>query len=331
MPRDMDLDNAPPFFIVGASRSGTTLLRLMLNAHSLIAVPHEMKYFNRAIPLPTLRQWRQPDAAPADFDNIIDDWLKDRSHSFEPIGVEKVRQAIADGPRNVRAPLEIALQMWARHHGKRLWGEKTPNHLYYVDFIVEMFPQARFVYLVRDPRAVVRSMNNIAFFPDDSVINAHNWKVAATEGWKRLCRSVDPDKRFVLRYESLVSEPDESLRALCTFLAVPFEPDMLDFHERSSSALPQKIRTPNIRKSVDPSSLDKWRDELSDDEVAAIERVCGSPMKHFGYPHETPSMGWNTQLDLGLKTMYWIWKKWQDGTGRGFTIEYEPLGQLPHS
>ena len=175
-------EHASPFFIVGASRSGTTLLRLMLNSHPSVAVPHEMDYFHKAIPLSLLRRWQNPGLSAEAFERLIDGWLDSRRYVFEDVGLEHVRKAILDGPRDLRAPFSRAMQQWAAHHGKSRWGAKTPKNLFFVDIIAEMFPRARFIYLARDPRAVVRSMNNFEFFSDDTVINAFNWRTAATEG-----------------------------------------------------------------------------------------------------------------------------------------------------
>ena len=300
----------------------------MLNAHPTVAVPHEMDYFHKAIPLSVLRRWKNPDLAPADFEQMIDRWLTNRRHVFKDVGLNVVRQAILEGPRNARSPFRIAMETWANHYGKSQWGAKTPRNLFFVDLIAEMFPQARFIYLARDPRAVVRSMNEFEFFSDDSVINAFNWRVAATEGWELLTTSVPENQRYLLHYESLVADPDTALRDLCRFLDIPFAPQMLDFHKGPRAAFPETVRTSTIRQPVTDASISKWRSDLSVDEIAAVETICDKPMRRLGYEPTDLTLSLRGQFNLALKSIYWTWKKHRAAPQRGFTIKYKPFLQF---
>lgn len=318
----------PPFFVIGASRSGTTLLRLMLNAHSMIAVPHETNFFSETVPLAVLRAWPEAAMEPEAFDHMIDRWLNRCSYSFKPVGIDRVRRSITEAAPNVADAYRRAMALWAQHYGKQCWGEKTPEHLYYVDFIASMFPKARFVYIVRDPRAVVRSMNAIEFFSADSVINAYNWKQAATEGWQLFQNHVPVRRRLLLHYESLVQHPEETLRALCDFLEVSYEPDMLSFYQLPDSVFPENVRTPNIQRPINAESLDKWRNELSDRQVASVEAVCREPMGRFGYVPENIRLDMVGRINFAVKTAYWFWKKRRSTKRRGFTIKYTPFARF---
>jgi len=321
-------EHASPFFIVGASRSGTTLLRLMLNSHPSVAVPHEMDYFHKAIPLSLLRRWQNPGLSAEAFERLIDGWLDSRRYVFEDVGLEHVRKAILDGPRDLRAPFSRAMQQWAAHHGKSRWGAKTPKNLFFVDIIAEMFPRARFIYLARDPRAVVRSMNNFEFFSDDTVINAFNWRTAATEGRELLAASVPENRRYLVRYESIATKPEETLRSVCGFLELPFVSDMLYFHEGPRSAFPETVRTSNIRKPVTEASVTKWKSELSVQGIAAVESICDAPMRQMGYEPTGAALHWSTRFDIALKSLYWAWKKRRASPQRGFTMKYKPFVRL---
>lgn len=317
-----------PFFIVAASRSGTTMLRLMLNAHSAIAVPHEMKYFGIHVPQHLLAQWQRPELTRSAFERIIKQWIQSRAHAFEEMGVETARRAALDAPTNFRAPFQIVMDRWARYYGKKRWGEKTPDNIFYVDIIAEMFPEARFIFLVRDPRAVVRSMNAIEFFSDDTVINAYNWREMVTQGFRRLTSSTRPEQRLMVHYEMLVKEPERTLGQVCAFLGEAFEPAMLNFHESARSMLPQSVRTPNIQRPIDASAAEKWKNELSREQIALIEAVCREPMKWWGYEPVDASLRLEARLALTVKSMYWLWKRRQQKSQRNFTIKYTPFGRF---
>ena len=224
-----------PFFIVGASRSGTTLVRLLLNAHSRLAVPSELKYLQTVSHHARLERWRDPGLSEGAYRDIVRAFLTRRREVFEEIGGDRLERLIlADAERTPRAPYRIALEAWAQFHGKERWGEKTPRNLFYADVLADMFPGARFVYVARDPRAVVASMNRIAYFSDDTVLNALNARRSMCEGLTHLRASVPEAARIVVRYEDLVADPEREARRLCRFLAEPFEPAMLGFHRRAA-------------------------------------------------------------------------------------------------
>jgi hypothetical protein len=191
-----------------------------------------------------------------------------------------------------------------------------------------MFPQARFIYLARDPRAVVRSMNNFEFYSKDTIINAFNWHTAATEGRELLAASVPNHQRYLVHYESLATRPEKTLRRLCSFLDLSFAPDMLSFYEGPRSAFPETVRTSNIRKPVNETSVTKWKSELSAQEIAAVEFICDAPMRQMGYEPTGTALHWSTRLNIALKSLYWAWKKRRAPSERGFTMKYKPFLRL---
>ncbi|NNF57301.1 MAG: sulfotransferase [Rhodothermaceae bacterium] len=315
-----------PFFIVGASRSGTTMLRLMLNAHSRLAVPEEFKYFNTLAGQVDLAQWRTPPELEVGYLALVQTFLQRRRHVFEELGIERLEvEILRDPERTLRAPYRIAAEAWARHHSKVRWGEKTPQNLFYADVLLDMFPGARFVYVARDPRAVVASMNRITYFSGDTVLNALNVRRAMGEGYTVFCRAVPPSRRFDVRYEDLVRDPEAALCAICTFLGERYEPGMLAFHRHAAMFMAPVIRTPAVTGPVSDAHTAKWKQTLRPAEVAVVESVCEDAMQAWGYEPVAASLPPLRRLDQAAKWAYWNWKGWQHRHRRGYTVHYPAL------
>ena len=119
-----------PIFIVGANRSGTTLLRLMLNAHPSVGIPEEVVYFGSRMAGVPIEQWRAPGLAPAAYTRFVKNFLET---SCAPLGMPDRMALLAEilesGPADFRHPYQYVLEAWARQHGKPRWGEKTPGNL----------------------------------------------------------------------------------------------------------------------------------------------------------------------------------------------------------
>ena len=300
---------AAPIFVVGANRSGTTLLRLLLNAHSRIAIPEELTYFNEVLAGVPLRTWRAPDLTPDQYHAFVRGFLRRHAGTLAPLRVDDLEAEILSHPGiDLRRPYQTALEAWARCHGKARWGEKTPGNLFYAHVILDMFPEARFIYLVRDPRAGVLSMTRASMFADDVVINALNRRRYATEGGTRLEQAVPPAQRMTLRYEDLVTAPEAAARTLCAFLGEPFEPDMLRFHEEARQYMAPHAATGFNRaatRPISPARVDEWRDWLRPEDVALIEHICADEMDRFGYAREAGvALPLAQRLDVWAKRGY---------------------------
>lgn len=311
-----------PFFIVGASRSGTTLLRLMINAHPRLAVPHEFKYFREVREYATVSNWRTQ-FNDDDYAQLVDRFLSAREHIFDEIGPSNVRRHImADPERTIRGPYRVGAQSWMEFYGKSHWGEKTPFNLFYVDLLYDMFPDARFIYVVRDPRAVVTSMNTIEYFSDDSVINALNWRSGAGNGYHNFVTAIPEGQRLKMSYEQLATDPAETLTRLCDFIGEDYNEAMLSFYRDSKRYMNPVIRTENVTKTVTSSSIERWRDHLSSKEVAMVEHICADEMDLHGYEKEGGSLSAGDRLSIALKKKYFERKKQQHKHTPGYNVPY---------
>jgi hypothetical protein len=313
-----------PIFIVGANRSGTTLLRLILNAHSHLAIPEEVVYFGSSLAGVPIERWRNPGLSEEAYTSFVMQFLDNVCEPLGEIDREELLEQILVGRPDFRRPYQCVLEAWANRQGKARWGEKTPGNLFYVDIIHDMFPDARFIHLVRDPRAGVSSMLGTDFFPDDVVFNALGRAKFMTEGRDLLDQSVPAAQRFLLRYEDVVEAPESTVRTLCDFLGEAFEPAMMAFHEDAGKYMKREAATDfnaAATRPVTAARRDTWRQKLPASDIAKIQAVCRKPMAEYGYAPEPVSLRLFDRLELWVKRLYWHYQTYRNRHIRHYTVK----------
>lgn len=271
-----------PFFIVGAQRSGTTLLRLLLNAHSQIAVPEEARFLT---PLLTAEHaatdFRRPQlqkiARYLELSEEFELWNFDHS---------EVVARIRDRDRMSLAELVAALYAaFAASERKAHWGDKS-LFIQQIDLLAEIFPTAAFIHIVRDGRDVFDSWRQLDPSRDCAPVTALDWKLKLALV-SRAFAKLDPHRVLTVRYEDLIADPEAVGRAVCAFLRIPYEPAMLDYH-KSSDRYIGAHHSRLIFSKIDAQNQAKWKERLKPREVLAYDLVAGGELRQFGYeqiPH----------------------------------------------
>ena len=311
-----------PIFIVGANRSGTTLLRLILNAHSRIAIPEELNYFYSEMAGWPIEEWASHTISAGFIDYLID---KTCGPLVElGLDVEHLRMKLrADAPMSLRTPYMAILEAWASFQGKPRWGEKTPANLFYADVLIEMFPHACFIHLVRDPRDGVASMQQVNFFTDDAVFNALARRQAMTRGLYILDKSVPAAQRLTIKYEDLVVHPESTVRQVCAFIGEEYELEMLKFHESAKQHMKKRAATQFNAKATRPitsDAVESWRERLTYEQVAIVEAICSKQMDQFGYRKSSAQTQVVQDLEIAFKRLYWTVKCWQNRDNRNYIV-----------
>ncbi|HET6566633.1 MAG TPA: sulfotransferase [Rhodothermales bacterium] len=321
-----------PIFVVGANRSGTTLLRLILNSHSRIAIPEELTYFNTFLAGVRIEKWRNPPVSFERYAAFVQRFLRDNCKPLRGLDLGQIQQEIlGSNTRDLKRPYQILLEAWARHHGKQRWGEKTPGNLFYADVILEMFPDAKFICMVRDPRAGVCSMMGASFFPNDVVFNALSRHKYMTEGRAILEQSVPASQRITLRYEDLVEAPAEATQFVCDFLGERYEPQMLRFYEDADRFMMPDAATDFNMAATRPISTDmrdQWMRKLDPPVVATIERICASEMSEFRYESAKHRLSLGARANLVVKTAYWNFQIRRKHHARHYTVKDEMFARF---
>jgi hypothetical protein len=279
-----------PLFILGTERSGSNLLRLILNSHSHIAVPHPPHVVRYFTPLEPLYGDLADDAR---FGHLVSDILRLLDvHIYQwdvPLDAGAVARA---APSRDVFGVYCALQdAYRAHAGKARWGCKSTFMIDHVGRILQQFPDARLVFLVRDPRDVAVSSRKSVFSTFHPWYTAQLWRDQQNVGIRWLDQ-LPPASIHLLRYERLVGDPEGAVREVCAFLDEPFEPGMLRFFEtgeaRKSASLSESWG--NTDRPVSKSSVEQFRAGLTPRERLLVEYVARVPMERLGYrPLATPA------------------------------------------
>lgn len=271
------------FFIVGNHRGGTTLLQSMLASHSRIAIPPETQYFLEVWP----RRERLGDLSDPVARSRVADYLQSEECAVRDLKLDPadLLARLDEGLTDYAELFVALLEIWAAPLGKPRVGEKSPGHIHAVALLAELFPEARFITALRDPRAVVSSELAAEWGARSVDQIARRWS-RVVDRHLELSRALPEERYRMVRYEDLVADPEPRLRELCAFLGEDFEPDMLDYHRRPERELgfdPSERWKYNTLKPLDPSRVNAWRQDLSSTQVAIVEAVTGPRLEALGY------------------------------------------------
>lgn len=266
-----------PVFIVGAQRSGTTLLRMLLNAHSQIAIPEEARFLMPMLAQPHLDHGFHG----ADYSRLIAFmraseefhlWNYDSGSFFA--GLES-RSGIG------LAEFMDALYMsFAQSEGKPYWGDKS---LFFrrIGILAQAFPQSSFIHIVRDGRDVFDSWRKMDESKNCAPAAALDWRLKLNL-IERAFDRMTPERSLTIRFEDLLLDPEREARAVCAFLGVDYEAGMLAFHEKSRRYVGDH-HSKLIFKPIDADNKAKWHANLAHREKVAFDLVAGRQLDRYGY------------------------------------------------
>ena len=277
----------PPLFIVGCSRSGTTLLRLMLTQHPQLHIPPESEF---------LLSLHENTSHYGDLTEPHQRWFLIRdlqttevsmgAYAFPifDLSVYEAETALADqAPTDFAGAADALFRTSARKHGKQRWGDKTPHYVRHIEWLSEAFPESQFVHMIRDGRDVARSRVQ-AGFTVSMRRSARHWKEEVQKG-RRAGRRLPAHRYRELFYEHLVRNPESVLRDLCGWLDLEFTEALFAFDESGDASVPdehahlhEKLNAP-----VDSSRAHAWKGSLRSREVADVEAEAGDLLQELGY------------------------------------------------
>lgn len=267
----------PPFFIIGAQRSGTTLLRLMLNAHSQIAIPEEGTFW-----MPLLRSFRKQEELDFTKEGVWEYLRKNSQFQLWNVSVEAAAHECKTTPcRSFAEFMSVFYDVYAQKNGKLFWGDKTPSFFRMVPVLQHLFPEAKFIHLIRDGRDNYVSWKRMNVHQRNASVAAFEWSHKIKKAREDL-KALRKQQLIELRYEDLVREPEETLVRVCRFLGVEFEAGMLNFW-RSSAEFIGAHHSQSIFKPVTTAHIGKWRTALPEAELRRFEYIAGKKLEEHGY------------------------------------------------
>jgi len=268
----------PPLILLGVSRSGTTLLRVILDRSPGIAVPDESFF------VPLLARRHRGGVDPARFVDDLSRIPTLRAWGLEPAEVgARLRPGMTTGEA-----IGSIFEAHAEKAGKPRWGDKTPMYMRHLPLLERLFPDAQYVHLIRDGRDAAASFLRMPegtftrtwAHPESAVEFACLWRLEV-EAARELGRRVGPSRYFEARYEQLVSTPEGTVRAICAFADLRFEPTMLDYAgsvDVSAKPHQQRLLQPPT------TGVRDWRSESAPGDVRAFEAIAGTVLAELGYP-----------------------------------------------
>ena len=294
--------NCNPIFVVGASRSGTTLLQLMLNAHPNIAIYGELHYFDEILQikklLPSLKTDEDIDRFFLMLRNVYS--YRHLPHSEKVYNAVKLRMK-NDNSCSYEKFYKFSLEENAAiNHSERI-GEKTPENIRYLKKLITIFPNCKIIHIVRDPRAVIASCIKVPWTSNSTIINALKWKSEVNNSQVFL-RSNPSVSYLEVLYEKLVSTPQNELKRICRFMGEGYDQKMLDYYKLSDRNLRNEPWKNGTKRPIYGSSTQRWRNELSAAQIFIIEKTVSSFMRKFGYERSTI----NISTKLNSITVLWL-------------------------
>lgn len=301
---DSSESNSPkhlqPLFIVGTGRSGTTLLRLMFNSHPEFAVPYETHFIPDYI---DANDALHAIADPGALDQLIERILSEpmlKKWDFVPTS-DQVRDLVVE--KSVAGVIDSVFRCYALASGKTRWGDKSA-YLSRMHLIRQLFPQARFIHIVRDGRDVAMSVIRLPWGPSDIIEAAEWWRDLVSAARVAGC-FLGPQYYTEVRYEDLVADPAKELSRLCSFAGEQYSAKMLDYPGEANKRIPTErlAQHKNIDAPPDVDRTYAWTREMSDKDIVLFTEYAREPLASFDY--KTPEMTWShRKLEIEKACVY---------------------------
>lgn len=253
----------PPIFIGGAGRSGTTLVRSVLNAHPRIAIGPELKITPRLMKL-----W----AGVRELDPYLIDEFGLTSDEIDDAFAQLLRNLIQPARRRTGSP--------------RL-AEKTPNNVFVFPHLHQVFPRSPLIHVLRDGRDVVSSLlrqewaspgdHNESPLTQSAEAAAKYWAKAARRGVHAEERFGANGRMMTIRYEQLVTDPELVIRKLCAFVGEEFHDSLLRFYEHEDPFYE------STQRPISDASVGRWKEDLDEDQRNTVKDLAGELLVELGY------------------------------------------------
>jgi hypothetical protein len=278
----------PYVFIVGCPRSGTTLLRHILDTHPQITVTPEAHWIPRFF---EQRKGLTPDGMVTP--QLIPQLLEDPKFAHFHVGQEDLLTLLDGRPVSYASFITGIFDVYGEDRGKVLVGNKTPDSARRMRTLHALWPEARFIHLIRDgrdvalsfmnwPKVLQKKPGNFPTWKEDPVSTAALWWELNVRCGRRAVEWLDPKLYYEMRYESLIANPAGECAAVCDFLGLPYDDAMLGFHERRNGNGEHSNADPAWRPIT--TGLRNWQSQMPAEDVERFEAAVGELLEELGYP-----------------------------------------------
>lgn len=276
-----------PFFIVSTGRSGTTLLRAILNQHPDLCIPPESDYLWRVI-IEYQRNYKHHH-----WRDIVTLFCGEMARGQEYCGWDiqvkgfyfKAKKLPHD-QRSLAKLIDLYYQHYLQKHFPEAlrWGDKTPHYLKYLPQLDAVYPNSQHLHIYRDGRDVVSSILKLGWTKTPE---------AACDMWLQRIQAVrayrqrdNPTKFLEIRYEDMVHQPEIIITKICDFLNIAYKPEMLEFHQNPGQFRGDAVRPdlhPMLSQPISAKAIGKWRQALDNEQQAYVQERLAPTLTTLGY------------------------------------------------
>ncbi len=282
------INQIPFFFIIGRARSGTTLLRCLLDAHPEINIPLECAFIVHLYPkYGKTTLWSEQKIR-----SFYCDLMSYPKFHFWIIDEEQLEADLLQcfGETTYSHLCKVVYMNFKSFFLKseiKFLGDKNPSYSFHTKRILQLFPEARFIHITRDYRDNIISMINAKFEAKNYSSLAYRWMFHNKQMVKQ--KKCTPEKVYTIRYEDMVAEPEIYLRKICQFLNISFNPDMMNYHvklDEMRKIYPKELINLHHKSLFQPLNADKvyaWKHLLTNKQIRICDTVVGSFAEKMGY------------------------------------------------
>lgn len=293
--------NQHPIFVVGAPRSGTTLLQYMLRSHPRISFPTSESHF--FIPLyrnqasfGDLKQVENVRRVLGEMYRINADFLETNLHGMHFDIDSLAGELHAEGRHTVQGIITGLFEKNARGEGKARWGDKTPYYVLHMPKLLDWFPNAKIIHLIRDGRDCALSMfeRKHDFRVYNTYYAAKYWQHFVDTG-REVGSRLGANTYMEIRYEDMLADPVAAARRICEFLGEEYSDRVVNYNKSREAG-----KTPLLQKPIQKENAQKWRSRMSPWQVRVFESAAGDTLSRCNYDVQTSAK----PLPLPLRAMY---------------------------
>ena len=283
-----NISGIPIFFVVGRPRSGTTLLRMLFDAHPDVTFPPECQFIVNLYPkYKNVNPWTEEDLI-SFYDDLCNQWLFDTWKMDK----NKLKENLLEyaGNHSYGTICKVVYMTYNSLFDKKeikLIGDKNPGYAIYTKLLLRIFPEAKFIHIVRDYRDNFVSIKNVDFeLPIPSIV-VQKWKYFFKKFRKD--SKLNPARYYTINYENLATNPSTEFEALCQFAGASFDNSVFNFYSKKDELLDQYpegyINTyhTSLMNKVNTSKIGVWKKALSNRQVMIMDQTAGIIANEAGY------------------------------------------------
>lgn len=294
------ISSVPLFFIIGRPRSGTTLLRILFEAHPHVLIPPESPFIISLYKkYGKVTFWDEPtiNAFCEDLfkQRYFDKWLIEKNLLYKSL-------LEAKGENTFQTMVRKVCLTYSSVFDKKeilLIGDKNPAYSLFIHRIQKLFPEARIIHITRDYRDNYLSLIKVNFEVPIVPLVIYRWKFALHRMWKLKKRY--PDLIYSIKYEDLVAEPERQFQNLCHFLGIQYDPSVMSFYRKKSEVEKAYAGLEEIGQvhqslfnPISTRRVNLWQTEMSSRDIRIADLVAGKTAEKAGYKRKY------TSFHLGL-------------------------------